>query len=294
MAGVLASLALLAGCPPPRQTAMPYPAPTAEAILTGLRESARVRSSIKLRSKIDHATDSGRVKGTILTIASRPDRVRFDALHPFGGVVAVLASDGREFQLLDVDKNRLFTGPALPCNVARLLRIALPGTELVALILGTLPPRDLAPGVKAGPVRWDPQAGAWALELRSPEGQGERDRLLVDPGATAPTVGPRQFALRGIERVSASGAKIFTVTYDGLEPARGARAGDVAFASRTHLMMPATKADLMLRHKEVELNSAIEERAFHLAAPAGIRPEPLTCSDEPGLAGPAAERPSVR
>ena len=60
-----------------------------------MRRPARV---FRGDARVDRRDAEGRIRGTVLMILERPDRVRFDAMTQFGPA-AVLTSDGETFAL---------------------------------------------------------------------------------------------------------------------------------------------------------------------------------------------------
>src|SRR5262249_24609565 len=128
---VMALAGLLGGCAPPPVN-RPYPPPSARELLDALRDRARQLRSLRADGKVDHMGEGGqRVKLSMAMLLERGGKLRLEANSPFGGALATLVSDGSEFALLDVRQNRFLIGPALPCNVARLIRIELPPDDVV-------------------------------------------------------------------------------------------------------------------------------------------------------------------
>src|SRR5262249_7248566 len=118
--GAAVALALLSllGCsrsPPPSRF------PTAELALERMRATLSCSRGLRGESKVDYFGEQGRVRGTTLFVMSRPDRIRFDVMSPFGVNLSTLTSDGSQFALLDVGAKVFFMGPASECNVARFL-----------------------------------------------------------------------------------------------------------------------------------------------------------------------------
>src|SRR5205823_3916736 len=109
-------------------------------------------------------------KVSMTFLIEAPDHIRLEAESPMGGSLASLASDGKRFQLLDVRQNRFLEGEALPCNIARLIRVELSPAEAVAIMSGGAPlPPGLSP--EDAQVEWDPaNGGREMLRLRRPGG----------------------------------------------------------------------------------------------------------------------------
>ena len=97
-----------------------------------MRRPARV---FRGDARVDRRDAEGRIRGTVLMILERPDRVRFDAMTQFGPA-AVLTSDGETFALTDLREDRFFVGPTCPQNIARLLGMPLTAEEIAQLLVG--------------------------------------------------------------------------------------------------------------------------------------------------------------
>ncbi len=93
-------------------------------------------NAVQANAKIDHFGAQGRVRGDLMLFAARPDRIRMDVVSPFGVALATLTSDGRRFELTDLQGQGLHEGPALACNIARLTTVPVPGHVLVDLFRG--------------------------------------------------------------------------------------------------------------------------------------------------------------
>jgi hypothetical protein len=107
-----------------------------------------------------------RVRATVLMLVERSGKLRLEAQVSLQGTVAVLATDGERFALLDVGHNELRRGPACPRNVAALIRIPLVPAEVAALLLGDVRLPD--PPAAADPARrprveWDAELGGDVL-----------------------------------------------------------------------------------------------------------------------------------
>src|SRR5689334_13402427 len=149
------ALLLCAGCPKP--AVRPYAPPTAEQLLTALRERADKLHTLRATAKIDHFANGGeRVRVKVTLLLERPGKLRIEADSPLGGALATLTADGQTFSLLDVRNNRFLTGPAKACNVARLIRLAIPPDDVVAVLMGQAP---LPASARIKGSSWDPDDG---------------------------------------------------------------------------------------------------------------------------------------
>lgn len=78
--------------------------------------------------------------GNHALFAKAPDKLRAELYSLFGRPVYILVNDGESLSYFVPDENRYFKSPASVENFYRLTHIPLAGTDLVALLLGRLPP----------------------------------------------------------------------------------------------------------------------------------------------------------
>jgi hypothetical protein len=131
-----------------------------------------------------------RVRATVLMLVERSGKLRLEAQVSLQGTVAVLATDGERFGLLDVAHNELRSGPACPRNVAALIRIPLAPAEVAALLLGDvrLPdPTSSADPARRPHVDWDAELGGDVLVV--PRLDGWLRVVFAAPGPSGDSTG---------------------------------------------------------------------------------------------------------
>jgi len=259
--GVILPL-VLAGCPGndyTRKTATP----TVQVLLgkVGARQAAV--TALRGKATVDHWDGKQRVKGEVNILVERPGSLHFRATDPAGGVAAKLATDGKEFQLLDVANNRFLVGEATPCNLARLVGIAMQSGQVIDLLVGGAP---LAVGAK-GTLAWDKKEGAEVITLALPGGGQEIIRL--NGRGKAPT-----YDVMSAEERDAAGKVLWRLSHFEFVVVDGVRLPGV-----TKFVQPARKADVIVKWESRTPNpeSGIPAEAWHLDNE--LTPEVVTCTD---------------
>jgi hypothetical protein len=161
----------LAGCspsPPPSQF------PTANSAIERMRASHACSRGVTGEAKLDYFGESGRVRGSLLYIASLPDRVRLDVVSPFGATLSTLTSDGTHFSLLDLQQKSFTRGPANTCNLERFTRVPLPPHAFAELLRGDAPVLVHSPSDAT--IAWE--QGAYTIEIRGRDQAVEEIRLV--------------------------------------------------------------------------------------------------------------------
>jgi outer membrane lipoprotein-sorting protein len=249
---------LLAGCPKP--AVRPYPPPSGEELLTVLKARAEHLKTLRMTAKVDYMENGGqraKVKANILV--ARGGKLRIEADSPLGGALATLTSDGVKFAMLDLRANRFLAGPAKACNVARLIRIAIPPDDIVAILMGGAPLSGTIKGVS-----WDPNnGGREVLTLAQPDG-GD---LVLKLDAR-----DKRWDVMRAERHDPAGKLLWRVTNEDFKDH-----GDVRLPDTEDVQEPPHGADAEIKLRGVEPNIEIKDELFRLPPPENVQPEPADC-----------------
>lgn len=283
------ALGLLSGCcphlVPPRSQF-----PTADAALARMKATDGCVNGVQGEAKIDHFSKQGRIRGDVLLLAVKPDRVRFDIVA-FGSPVYTLTSDGQRFQLLDIKEKQFLYGPASPCNLARLTQVPLPGHALVSLLQGEAPVLVHEPA-GAG-IAWDECRGVYRVELRSKHEATETIGLEVHPKDFDKPWEQQRVRVTNV-RVTQRGIDLYDAELDHHEPGGTASArvdpdgidppippsGPTCHAElprSIRLRVPNTGEDVVFHYKEAKWNPPLVPGAFEQKQPGGARARYVTC-----------------
>jgi len=281
---------MLAGCaksPPPSQL------PNAQAAIDRMRATTACGNAITADAKIDQFASQGRVRGELLMLAARPDKLRMVVLVPVQGCVATLSSDGQRFALRDLRNARFYTGPATACNLARLTGVPIPSRVLVNLLLGqaTILKHD-APGLAAPTLVWS-GSGYYVVTIAGtqeateevhleprPEDWGkpwaEQRMRVVDVSVTQRGVLLYHAELGGhwaanMSPISPSDA-VLGITASG-------PVCDAELPRRIHVEMPAIDQDVLFRYDSVAWNPPIDGDSFTQPIPKDLPLSEVTCED---------------
>lgn len=258
---LIAASSLLAGCPAPR-VARPYPPPTAAQLIAHLDELTHRAHTLRTEAKVDYFAERGeRVKVSMVFLVEPPEHLRIEADSPLGGSVASLATDGTRLELLDVRSNRFLAGPAEPCNVARLIQVALRPADVVAVLMGSAP---LPTEVRSSEVSWDGRdGGREVLTLHATDGSVATVRFDARD---------RVWDVLSAERKGADGKLEWQLKNGDF----GVRAG-LRLPGKAEIEQPARKADVRVRYDGREANVAAPEGIFQIEPPPGLPAEEIRC-----------------
>ena len=216
--------------------------------------------SMRARGKADHFGPDGRVRGTVYFFVQDDGRLRFEALTPMSTPAATLASDGTTFSLLDSRERVYYTGPAQPCNIARLLRIPMAGRDVATILLGGTPLIEH----RQARLDWDDD-GFYVLLLTGTQAN-VRQRVEIAPDRQ------RLDVLRSV--VKEGSHVVWELEFDDRE-----RVDGVQFPKKIHFVNPREDADVLVQYQQVELNPTLPDDAWTLPAPEGIPQRRVTCDN---------------
>jgi len=260
---------LLAACPRQGPIARAYPPPAPGELRQLVTARQRAVTSINGSARATSWLGGDRVRATVLLLVERAGRLRLEAEVSLQGTVAILATDGQRFALLDVRKNELRRGPACPANIASLIRIPLSPAEVAAIFLGDakLPSAD---GNRTNDaVDWDGNSGTDVLVVPSAAGHLRYHFRHRDTGAPL---------LVGVTSVDAAEHPIWRVAFEEFVDVSGPR-GAVSLPQLIHYAEGMSSFDdgVEIKFKDRTANEPSSPDAFTLTAPPGTPAIEVAC-----------------
>ncbi len=262
----LGGLALLAGgclgCAPAFVAQRPYPTPSADDLLTGLRARQQAVQAADLETRTTSAIGDQRGRATVLMLVDRAGRLRFDVEVALHGAVATLATDGQNFALLDLNANVFRQGGACPENLALLVPVPLRPAEIAAILLGDAP---LAPEARAVDLTWDGKARTDVLQIENPGGgQTLAERVWVSLRRSEEG---RRWDVVGLEARPMPGQGRWRVAFEDLQVEGGwSHPGVIRFAEPGRRFEDGVEIVV----KKRRLNPSLRPQAFTLTPPEGF------------------------
>lgn len=265
---VASALALsLSACAGARCPTRPF-TQAAPALERARTNRAPIRT-LRAEARVDQRGGEGRIRGTVLMMLERPNRLRFDAMTQFGPA-AVLTSDGSAFELLDQREGHFLSGRSCPSNIARLLGVALSGEDLLLLLTGDSPRMEASHQSIACT-----RHGTYLVTLS--DDAGVTQELEYDVPSADRQLAPAQqhLRLRRSEKRDAAGHRVFRVDYDDYHQLAVEGGEAVAMPFAVHFV--AHEADTLVRFERVELGVTLEDASFRQDPPPGMPPEEVIC-----------------
>lgn len=277
----LALLACVAstGC---ARSAPPSRFPDAASLLSRLREQQACSRGLSGEGKLDYFGKEGRIRGSILFMASSPDSVRLDVVSPFGATISTLTSNGKDFSLYDLRQKVFLHGPANACNLGRFTHVPMPPHALVSLLRGE-PPLLVHTPPEAS-LSWE--GGRYVVRIAGRHSATQE--IAISPNDTDYDKPYAQ------QRVSLSSVEVRQQSYvlyraeleqhdpattapprsdpDGIDPdvAPSGPACSASVPRRLRLQVPAEEQDLVLTVGEIAHNPPLKAGAFEQRPPGGV------------------------
>ena len=234
---------LLVGCrtpPTPSWTPVDPAQREVAAALAGLQRVAAERHALRGQARVSLSDARGSSFARHLVVLARPARLRIEVMGLLGQRIAVLASDGRVYDLYRAETGRIEHGIVHPELLGEVAGVPLPPHELVDLLLG-IPPRGLDRPDRAARA----PGGSWELAWEL-AGGGEQ-RLGLDARGRLMSVSLRDGA--GLEEVSVSYAE---------------RDQESGLARRVRFRFPGTGLRVEVAFGRVELDPELPPGLFRL------------------------------
>jgi hypothetical protein len=267
--------------------------PSAEAALDRMKATYACVNGVQGEARIDHQSPQGRIRGTVLPLLQNPDQVRIDVLAPVvTTMLFTLTSDGKQFQLLDMQRKEFLVGPAKACNLARLTQVPVPGHVLVSLLRGEAP--VLKHDTGRSTIAWDGE-GFYRVKLVGDNGSEEELHFGLRDGDADKPWEQQRVRVRRV-RVSQQGydwydaelqnhAAIATAPAyedpDGLDPPIPPNGPpcDAELPMSIQVRVPSTGEDVIFQYKKAAWNPPIRQGVFSQEQPAGTMRVPSDCDE---------------
>lgn len=243
------------GCSAPQK--LPSKGPQTAAAVLQRALATKLPRTLQGMTRLDSYVDGTARKADVLVRIEAPDRVQFQALTPTLDMLAVLTTDGRRFYSFERGADRCYVGDACEANLARLVPIALPPTQLVSALLGHPPLLDSPRRT----LKWDADRSAYVVHI-GPTADGSEQDVWVRRGDF-------RFLAAVMRRGGKRVASIAYTDHDGVSKGGPPAVMRMQFAAR--------KVDMSLTLRDVELDATIEADAFATACPTGTVAIELPC-----------------
>ena len=203
------------------------------------------------------------LSATQVVLVEAPDRLRTEALSPFGTPVLVMATDGRELAAMLPGEKLFYRGKPTPENLERFTRLSLRLPELVGILLYR-PPMIAYRQAST----WQLAPGGWRVDLETPP---RRQEMFFDAERRLTEV-----------RYLYQDELLLSLVYGDFRKEQDAIPG------RVELALPQQGVRASLVYSELTLDQALRPGLFVLQPAEGMTTVAL---DEPTATEEGTERP---
>ncbi len=263
--------------------------PDAESLLSRLHEQQACSRGLSGEGKLDYFGKEGRVRGTVLFMASSPDRVRLDVVSPFGATISTLTSNGKDFSLLDLRQKVFLRGPANACNLAQFTHVPMPPHALVSLLRGEPPLLSHAPS--SATLAWE--GGRYVVRIPSKHEASQEITISPSDDDFDKPFAQQRLSLSSVE-IRQQSYVLYRAELEQHDPAQTAPprsdpdgidpdvppsgpACSARVPRRLHLEVPAEEQDLVLTISDIAHNPPLSRGAFEQQVPGGVSVRSSPC-----------------
>lgn len=236
-------------------------APTSSALIQTLAGRGGQVKTLRAKAKVDQWTSKGRIKVRVYILSTAAGKLRFEAVSPFDTALVTLTSDGKKFASIDHKNHIFYSGPAKPCNIARVFGLALHPRDVGLALSGGAP--VIVHDKKS--VSWDKCSGAEVLRI-----EDTKKKLVQRIWIQREKSGAWR-VLRSTVR-GPKGKLMVELLFEKFRKIGGRMLPRVIKFKQTK-----PKADVIIRYHKQKINVSIPDHAFQLAAPPGLPERVLTC-----------------
>lgn len=230
------------------------PAPDLIAKLAARNDAAR---AFRAKTSMDYMIGKDRVKGTVWVQGRRGAFMRFNAINPGSGNVAVdLACTGDGFKYLNYNDNCKLVGQCNKNSIAQLLRVGLAPDDFLLLAVGSTPVLD---GTATS--TWDSKRGHEVITITAAGGAVQTIRLSTNKG--------RMDVVESVV-VDRDGATEWKLSNKKFSDRKTEDGQTWRVPGKSRFEQPKDKADLIVDWKERSLNLELEDDVFDFQLNMGI------------------------
>lgn len=223
--------------------------PTAEALRAEVSARRQQVHTLRALARFTYASPEETRRAKQVLLVSRPNRLRFEILSPFGSAFVFTSRDGT-FAAYAHGEDTIYRGTASPENLERYIRIEVPVSSAVDLLLGTPPLWSDAYDVVS---RDQSHIQLWQAN--------NADHEDVRVTWFTQRLDPTRYEERDDE-----GRVLLRVSFGEFAETAGGR-----FPARIGIELPASQQHIEIELLEPEINPDLSEAMFALQTPPGTK-----------------------
>lgn len=279
---------LCTGCPtkpPPSQF------PNGQAALDRMRATTFCTRGVLAYANVDYLGPKDRVRVDVSVMALKPSNIRL-GVFAFNNLVAELATNGKDFQLANMQTKQFLYGPAQPCNIGRLTTLSLPANVLTDALLGQAP--VLKHDAAQTTMEWD-GSGYYVVKFAGTNDSNEELHLAPHPDDWNKPWNEQRVRVLDVV-VTQKGYTLYHVDFDDHKPTATAPpikddagvdpdippSGPACTAEiprKIHVEVPEEGNDVRFRYDKVSWNPPLQfgNNQFILQPVPGLQPVYVNC-----------------
>lgn len=237
-----------------------YPEPdpgveSSQALIAEVEARDALLDSSRARAVMEYFGSEGRVRVRQALLVRRPGDVRLETLSPMDSTLSVVVTNDEELTYYDLAGERAYTGAPTAQNLARLIPLWLSPSQIVDVVLGSVPFDLVGVSPDAWTLAWDTKKNAWRLDAETPEGGSMEFWVRHD-----------SWVLAGARAKNEDGRVMWEIrTKDFERVSDGTHATELP--TRIRFVMKDENVDVSLTVKEYQMNPELPDHLFELFVP---------------------------
>lgn len=234
-----------------------HPRPPAADTVAKLQAHNANARAFRAKTSMDYWVGKERVKGTVLVQGRQGAFMRFNAINPGSGNVAVdLACTGATFKYLNYNDNCKLVGSCDRHSIGQLLRVGLAPDDFLLLAMGSTP-------VLTGEATstWDDKRGHEVVTIAAPGGLTQTLRIATNKG---------RLDVIESQVVRSDGKVEWKLTNKDFSDTTTEAGVAWRAPGKSRFEQPAHDADLIVDWQERSLNLPLEDELFDFELDMGI------------------------
>lgn len=236
-----------------RQFPMPeHPVESTEALIEKVQDREDILYSARANAVMEYFGNDGRVRVRQALLVRRPGNFRLETLSPMDSTLAVVVTNDEALTFYDLADEKAYVGEPTAQNLARLIPLWLSPSQIVQVMLGSVPFNVIDTTPEDWTMAWDGKKNAWCLRTETHDG-----------GRMEFWVRNESWVLAGARASNAKGKTQWEIRTRDFERVTDGES-ETELPTRIRFLMEDEGLDVSLTVRSYEMNPALDDYLFEL------------------------------
>lgn len=226
-----------------------------EALIENVHAREDILYSARANAVMEYFGNDGRVRVRQALLVNRPGNFRLETLSPMDSTLAVVVTNDEELTFYDLTDEKAYTGAPTAQNLARLIPLWLSPSQIVSVVLGSVPFDVVNAAPEDWTMAWDGKRNAWRLQAETHDG-----------GRMEFWVRNESWVLAGARASDAKDKTQWEIRTRDFEPVSDGK-NATELPTRIRFLMEDEGLDVSLTVRSYEMNPELDDFLFELFLP---------------------------